>query len=234
MGQEVDDGGGVGVGAADVLLASLGGDKGPKLLNVESRSPLVVAEEVEVPHADLTEVTGMVCPYCQRNSIESSIRLVDMFRDARYFLLPKACLQSIQGGCRIHLSKLVRWWCCRRVSIEVSYRIGNSSSYLTTGHTTTTRVLSVLADTSGENFCQFGFEISVGSVATYPLPAETYKSRRVSIILTISPKTVTILGRAHTCPRCFLVLENRVGCYSQHIVSSNCVMAAIFTMVAAW
>jgi len=88
VGQEVDDGGGVGVGAADVLLASLGGDKGPKLLNVESRSPLVVAEEVEVPHADLTEVTGMVL---------------------------------VQVGAVV---------------------------VLTTGHTTTTRVLSVLADTS--------------------------------------------------------------------------------------
>lgn len=86
VGEEVDDGGRVGLGAADVLVAGLKGDERPELLDVDGRSPLVVAEKVEVSHADLSEVTGMVL-------------------------------------------------------IEVGAVV-----VLTTGHTTTTRVLSVLAD----------------------------------------------------------------------------------------
>ena len=60
VGQEVDNRSGVGLGAAYVLLASLGGDERPELLNVDGWGPLVVAEEVEASHTDLTEVTGMI------------------------------------------------------------------------------------------------------------------------------------------------------------------------------
>jgi len=76
--QKVDNRSSVGLGAADVLLASLGGDERPargvsrgvfiayqfgidlQLLNVDCGGPLVVAEEMETPHANLSEVTGMV------------------------------------------------------------------------------------------------------------------------------------------------------------------------------
>lgn len=60
MGEKVDDGSRVLVGTADVLLASLGGDERPQLLNVDGGGPLLVAKEVETPHTNLTEVTGMV------------------------------------------------------------------------------------------------------------------------------------------------------------------------------
>ncbi len=60
VGQKVDDGSGVGLGAADVLLAGLGGDERPELLDVDGGGPLLVVEEMEAPHTDFTEVTGMV------------------------------------------------------------------------------------------------------------------------------------------------------------------------------
>lgn len=54
-GQEVEDGGRVGVGLArEVLLALLGGDEGPELLEVDDGSPELVLELVEVAHTDLT------------------------------------------------------------------------------------------------------------------------------------------------------------------------------------
>jgi len=60
-GKEVEDGGGVGVTlAGKVLLALLGGNEGPELLEVDDGSPELVLELVEVAHTDLTEVTGMV------------------------------------------------------------------------------------------------------------------------------------------------------------------------------
>lgn len=64
MGEKVDDGGRVGLGAANVLLAGLSGDERPELLDVDSGRPLVVAEEMESSHADLSKVTGMVCSSC--------------------------------------------------------------------------------------------------------------------------------------------------------------------------
>jgi hypothetical protein len=48
VGQKVDNGSGVGLGAADVLLPGLGGDEGPELLDVDGRGPLVIPEKVEV------------------------------------------------------------------------------------------------------------------------------------------------------------------------------------------
>ena len=50
---------------------------------------------------------------------------------------------------------------------------GFVSTYLTTGHTTTTRMLSVLADTSEKGCCQYRFGRVDQFVVTYPLPAET-------------------------------------------------------------
>ena len=48
---------------------------------------------------------------------------------------------------------------------------------------------------------------SVDWFATYPLPAETYKITKVSHLSNGDDK----VRGALTCPRCFLVLENRVG-----------------------
>ena len=54
-GQEVEDGGRVGVTlAGEVLLALLGGNEGPELLEVDDGSPELVLELVEVAHTDLT------------------------------------------------------------------------------------------------------------------------------------------------------------------------------------
>lgn len=48
MGQEVDNGSGVSLGATDVLIPGLGRDERPQLLDVDGGGPVVVAEEVEV------------------------------------------------------------------------------------------------------------------------------------------------------------------------------------------
>jgi len=65
-GQEVEDGGGVGVTlAGKVLLALLGGNEGPELLEVDDGSPELVLELVEVAHTDLTAV-GVVRTSHQR------------------------------------------------------------------------------------------------------------------------------------------------------------------------
>ena len=59
-GQEVEDGGRVGVTlAGEVLLALLGGNEGPELLEVDDGSPELVLELVEVTHTDLTAVKGV-------------------------------------------------------------------------------------------------------------------------------------------------------------------------------
>ena len=59
-GQEVEDGGGVGVTlAGEVLLALLGRDEGPELLEVDDGSPEVVLLLVEVAHTDLTAEEGV-------------------------------------------------------------------------------------------------------------------------------------------------------------------------------
>lgn len=59
-GQKVDDWGDITSLLGEVLLATLGGDEGPKLVKVDDGVPEVVSLLVEVPHTDLTEVTGMV------------------------------------------------------------------------------------------------------------------------------------------------------------------------------
>ena len=59
-GQEVEDGGGVGVTlAGEVLLALLGRDEGPELLEVDDGSPELVLQLVEVAHTDLTAGEGV-------------------------------------------------------------------------------------------------------------------------------------------------------------------------------
>ncbi len=45
--------------------------------------------------------------------------------------------------------------------------------YLTTGHTTTTRVLPVLSDTARGILRQYVFGVIGRFVVTYPLPADT-------------------------------------------------------------
>lgn len=59
-GEEVNDGGGVGGGVVEVLLAHLEGYQRPQLVDVDLGLPLVVAQQVEAAHTNLTEVTGMV------------------------------------------------------------------------------------------------------------------------------------------------------------------------------
>jgi hypothetical protein len=59
-GEEVEDGGGVGVTlAGEVLLALLGRDERPELLKVDDGSPELVLELVEVTHTDLTAAEGV-------------------------------------------------------------------------------------------------------------------------------------------------------------------------------
>lgn len=110
-GEEVEDGGGVLLGAGDVGVAGLGGDEGPELVDVYRggpemvlpstvRRPLLVSLVrgvfggrtylllVEVPHSHLTEVSVMV------------------------FLLPVSASfpVGLVGSVRL-ASMLVRWWC---------------------------------------------------------------------------------------------------------------------------
>ncbi len=56
------------------------------------------------------------------------------------------------------------------MSVEISDR---PLPYLTTGHTTTTRVLPVLSDTAKGFTRQYAFGVIGQFVATYPLPADT-------------------------------------------------------------
>lgn len=57
QGEEVDDGGGVGLLAAQVGFASLGRDEGPQLVEVDGGLPELLVGLVEVSHTNLTEVT---------------------------------------------------------------------------------------------------------------------------------------------------------------------------------
>ena len=59
-GEEVDDRDGVLLGAVEVGVASLGGNKRPELVEVDDGLPEVVLLLVEVPHTDLSEVTRVV------------------------------------------------------------------------------------------------------------------------------------------------------------------------------
>lgn len=59
-GQKVDDWGDITGLLGEVLLAGVGGDERPELIEVDNGVPEVVLLLVEVPHTDLTEVTGMV------------------------------------------------------------------------------------------------------------------------------------------------------------------------------
>lgn len=59
-GQKVDDWGNITGLLGEVLLAGLGRDEGPELVEVDDGIPEVVLLLVEVPHTDFTEVTGMV------------------------------------------------------------------------------------------------------------------------------------------------------------------------------
>ena len=62
-GQEVEDGGRVGVTlAGKVLLALLGGNEGPELLEVDYGRPELVLELVEVAQTDVTAVEGVRRP----------------------------------------------------------------------------------------------------------------------------------------------------------------------------
>lgn len=57
---EVDERGGVGGRVLQGLLADVGGDQRPQLVDVDLGLPLVVPQQVEAPHTDLTEVTRVV------------------------------------------------------------------------------------------------------------------------------------------------------------------------------
>jgi hypothetical protein len=86
----------------------------------------------------------------------------------------------------------------------VEFQHFSQMPYLTTGHTTTTGVLPVLADATEERFCQYSFEIdrSVG-LETYPLPADTWKTpksvfcqrRRSGILGTYMAAVLPCLGK---------------------------------------
>jgi hypothetical protein len=58
-GEEVEHGCLVGL-LVQVLVALLGGDERPQLVEVDDGLPELVLELVEVPHTDFTEVTGMI------------------------------------------------------------------------------------------------------------------------------------------------------------------------------
>jgi len=59
-GKEVEDGDGVFLVTGEVFVALLGGNEGPELIQVDNRLPEVVSLLVEIPHSDLSKVTGMV------------------------------------------------------------------------------------------------------------------------------------------------------------------------------
>lgn len=59
-GKEVENGGLVGALGLEVLVTLLEGDEGPELVEVDDRLPELLVELVEVTHADLSEITGMV------------------------------------------------------------------------------------------------------------------------------------------------------------------------------
>jgi len=58
--EQVDYRNGITGGLGEVLLARLGGDKSPQLVEVEGGLPELVVGLVEVSHTNLSEVTGMV------------------------------------------------------------------------------------------------------------------------------------------------------------------------------
>jgi hypothetical protein len=66
-----------------------------------------------------------------------------------------------------------------QVLAERTDRIVNRSlpTYLTTGHTTTTGMLSVLSDTAANTPSQYLIERIGRPIATYPLPAETWRKQ---------------------------------------------------------
>jgi hypothetical protein len=109
--EEVEDGGGVGVTlAGEVLLALLGGDERPELLEVDDGSPELVLELVEVAHTNLTAVEGV------SNDKEKTIFRIGWTRYVQ-----------VTGMVLVHVGSVV---------------------VLTTGKTTTSGMLAVLADTT--------------------------------------------------------------------------------------
>jgi hypothetical protein len=59
-GKEIDNGGSVGLLAANVGVTLLGGDQAPELVEVDGRLPELLVGLVEVSHTNLTEVTRVV------------------------------------------------------------------------------------------------------------------------------------------------------------------------------
>jgi hypothetical protein len=154
----------------------------------------VVAKHVEVPHADLTEVTGMVWSMLLAGVTKrNSCRLEHVAK----LEIPRSLLRHVQAALGCWLRTLIDVGAVVVLFVELAHvpRIRNrQSSYLTTGHTTTTRVLSVLADTTGRVLRQYGFDGIGRFVVTYPLPADTWRTR-VSISATTAGRSGNVHGR---------------------------------------
>jgi hypothetical protein len=130
---------------------------------------------VRTPHADLSEVTGMVWSMLLASVIECKHGRLEACRGSLRFLA--GTLPHVQTAIGRWLRTLIEVGAVVVLFVElarVPLNPKSPSPYLTTGHTTTTRMLSVLADTTGEIFRQYGFDVIGRFVATYPLPADTW------------------------------------------------------------
>lgn len=98
VGEEIEDGSSVGlVGGVEVLLTELDGEERDELVDVDNGLPVVVAEEMEMPHSNLSEVTRMVFVHVGTVMVlttgeTTTTRMLPVFAD----LFPKVSVKRLR------------------------------------------------------------------------------------------------------------------------------------------